>query len=142
MPSSAVLQSFIYGVCASSLFEELITRSYFVKYRMGIIEFLFFNIISSVAFSLMHAGFVATPLPLLAYITQRGHFGWSFMINILIYKTQRIEQTMIIHALSNIVHFTVPVLILGYHQAEPFTALICVCVEYVFLAFAVKREKT
>lgn len=113
---SLLLQSLLYGIMFSSIIEEIITRSFFVKYNMKWLEFLCWNSISSLAFTLMHAfyadyqgGFYAT--------LQNGHFPFSFMLGIIVYKTQRIEVAMILHMLSNILRYTIPVTI--FHTSWP-----------------------
>jgi len=40
---------------------------------------------------------------------QRGHFAFSFMFGVIVYKTQRIEISMLLHMLSNVLRYTVPV---------------------------------
>lgn len=139
-PQSLVIQSLWYGVLISAFSEELLTRSVFIRYRMFFFEFLCFNVISSLAFSVMHAGFEAAPVPLWDYVFLRGHFAWSFMLNIVVYRTQRIEMTMLIHALSNLIRYTIPVLIVGNNYTGSVLQSIFVCIEYVVLAFAVKQS--
>ncbi len=110
------IQSIIYGVFASAFFEEIFTRSLFIKYKMGTFEFIFFNIISSCAFSLMHAGFIASPSHPMTYIF--NHFGWSFMVGLIAYKTQRIETTMILHSISNLIRYTIPTVLFGIYLPQ------------------------
>lgn len=137
-PHNPVIQSLLYGVLVSVFSEELLTRSVFVKYYMGLFEFLCFNVISSVAFSVMHAGFVAMPASLGDYLY--GHFTFSFMLGLMVYKTQRIEISMIMHALSNLIRYTIPVLVIGHCHGASVFQIAFVCLEYSILAFAAKQR--
>ena len=51
-----MFNSIVFGVSAFPFLEELFARSFFIKYRMSGIEFIIFNLISSAAFTIMHAG--------------------------------------------------------------------------------------
>ncbi len=106
-----VINSLILGVLISSCVEEFITRSFFVKYKMGWLEFLEFNIISSISFLLMHAGYSASGAPL-ANLFTGDRFVFSLIMGLLVYKTQRIEIAIILHMLMNFLCWTLPVCIL------------------------------
>lgn len=108
---SYFISSLMCGVIVSAIIEELVARSFFVKYAMGVKEFIFFNIVSSLAFTFMHAFYEQGSVPALEFM-QRGHFAFSFMLGVIVYKTQRIELSMLLHMLSNMLRYTVPVCLL------------------------------
>ena len=64
----------------------------------------------------MHAGFEEVMPSLYELFFARGHFVFSFMLGLFAYKTKRIELSLIIHILSNLARYTLPVLILGQGQ--------------------------
>ena len=103
-----VICSLILGVAIGVVFEELITRAFFVKYSMGVLEFLVFNFASSLSFMYMHTFYVAEGLSF-SELMQRGHLGFSFMLGMIVYKTQRIELAIILHMFFNIFSYTIPV---------------------------------
>jgi membrane protease YdiL (CAAX protease family) len=112
--TAPAMSSFIFGVCASSCLEELISRTIFVKYSLSGILFVLFNVVISFTFTLMHAGFQSPALSLNTLFLVNGHFLFSFFLGIITYKTQRIELPIILHTLSNFFNHLLPVLILGY----------------------------
>jgi len=113
---SEFLQSIFYGVIISSILEELITRSFFIKYKMNLLEFIFWNVLSSFAFMFMH-GFYQEQFLDLFELLQRGHLGFSFILGIIVYKTQRIELSITVHMLSNLLRYTIPVCL--FHMPWP-----------------------
>ena len=137
-PSNPIIQSIIYGVLTSGFYEEIFSRSLFVKYRMSICEFLFWNFISSCSFALMHAGFEQVPAPFLSYILERGHVEYSFMLGLIVYKTQRIELTMLMHSIGNLLRYTLPVLVFGCSTMPLFR--VSYLIEILVLGFC-RREK-
>ena len=77
---------------------------------MNLLEFILFNIISSVAFTFMHAGYFPKGESTITLLTN-GHLAFSFMLGLITYKTQRIELPIMLHMLSNIFRYTIPVCI-------------------------------
>ncbi len=138
-PIPAVLSSIIFGVMASSSLEELMARSYFIKYKMSGLQFLFFNFITSISFTLMHAGYTETPQPLYQLFFINGHFLFSFMLGILAYKSKRIEIPLLIHMLSNFLRYTVPNLILM--QPLAICYIVMSCIELALLGGIWHKEK-
>ncbi len=135
---SPLFGSIVFGVFASACLEELLTRSFFIKYRMSGIEFIVFNIISSIAFTLMHAGFFNPPPSLYALFFEKGHLPFSFLLGIVAYKTQRIEITLLLHIASNFFRYTLPTFIL--QQQHPTIFLVFVCIEILILGGVHKAE--
>ncbi len=127
-----ILTSLIWGVSFSPTFEELITRSLFVAFPLSAIEAIFLNLLSSCAFSSMHYGYHEIPKTLHQYLLI--HFGFSFMLGLIAYKTKRIELCMLIHACSNFLRYTLPVLILGQEGCNPTISLIYECITLIILA--------
>jgi membrane protease YdiL (CAAX protease family) len=105
------MSSLIRGVMVSSIIEEFITRSFFITYRMGLREFILFNTLSSLAFTFMHGFYIQGGVDMYELL-QRGHFAFSFMLGVIVYKTQRIELAIILHMLSNLLRYTIPVCLL------------------------------
>ena len=101
-------RSLIYGVIVSVIIEELIARSFLIKNKINISQFFLFNTISSIAFTIMHTFYYQDGISLHQLILN-GHFAFSFTMGILAYKTQRIEVPIIIHMLSNLMRYTIPV---------------------------------
>lgn len=60
------IQSLVSGVIISAILEEFITRTLFIKFRMGIWQFIFFNIVSSCSFTLMHSFYTQEGITLFA----------------------------------------------------------------------------
>ena len=56
----------------------------------------------------MHAFYVKEGISLYELL-QRGHFGFSFMLGVILYNTQRIELSILLHMLSNLLRYTIPV---------------------------------
>ena len=106
---SAVTQ----GILVYSILEEFITRSFFIRYRMRMVEFFILNALSALSFSLMHCFYGESLLQALTV----GHFGFSFILSCIVYKTNRIELTILLHMLANIVNYTLPCVIL--HNSFP-----------------------
>ncbi len=50
----------VFAVFASACLEELLARAFFLKYRMTGTQFIIFNLISSLSFSIMHLGYEST----------------------------------------------------------------------------------
>jgi len=107
------------GVLISAVVEELVTRSFFIKYRMRIWEFIFFNILSSAAFTYMHTFYEKDGVALTELFLQRGHLMFSFILGVIAYKTQRIEIAMLLHMLSNLLRYTIPVCLFQCQWPEP-----------------------
>lgn len=107
-----VMHSLVLGILISSIIEEFVTRSIFVRYDMPLRQFLLLNIITSTAFTYMHTFYEISGVSILQLI-QNGHFQFSFALGLLIYKTKRIELTMLIHMLANILNYTLPVCVLN-----------------------------
>ncbi|MGE0207354.1 MAG: lysostaphin resistance A-like protein [Candidatus Babeliales bacterium] len=105
------MQSLIGGVFVSAIIEEFIARSYFVKYKMSAPTFIVLNILSSLAFTFMHI-FYTKDMHMDVVNLLSNHFEFSFMLGIIVYKTQRIELSIILHMLSNLLRYTIPVCIL------------------------------
>lgn len=109
-----LLESIVLGLLLSSCIEEFLAHALFVKYKMHFLEFFFFNIITSLSFTFMHAGYFEQGKSICDLFSM-PHFAFSFMLGILVYKTQRIELAIILHILSNVLNYTLPVCIL--HQS-------------------------
>lgn len=139
-PTNLFVQSIIGGILACSFFEEVFARSLFVKYKMGTLEFLCFNAISSCAFGLMHAGSEQSPLPWTTYLFLRGHIPWSLNMGLIVYKTQRIEFTMLWHSVSNLIRYTIPVLLFGIPLPVEIHVVLS-CVEVTLLGLSSRRLK-
>lgn len=124
------VQSIILGLIFSSCIEELVTHSMFQKYSMKWSEFLVFNSINSIAFMLMHAGYVQDNLNFVQLLSN-GHIQFSFILGIITFQTRRIEIPIILHLLSNFLRFTVPkfVIAVSYDQllAVALDILLIVC---------------
>ena len=106
---------------------------------MGTLEFLFFNIISSCSFALMHAGYEQIPSDWTTYIFLRGHIPWSLMIGFFVYKTQRIELAMLWHAFSNLVRYTIPVALFGV-SLPPEIHMVLSSIELILLGLVSRHE--
>lgn len=106
-----ILDNIINSVLISAIFEELITHGYFIKYKMGSLQFIFFNILSSITFSLMH--YFYTMQEFLAYNLITNYFIFGFTMGIIAYKSQRIELPIILHMGSNFINYTLVKLILN-----------------------------
>lgn len=133
-----VFNSMVFGVFAGPCIEELLARFFFIKYRMSGIEFICFNIISSISFTLMH-GFYDPSFSLYTLFFENGHLPFSFLLGIIAYRTQRIEMTILLHLASNFFRYTLPTLIL--HQQLPAIFLIFACVELLILGGARQNNK-
>ena len=138
--SYPILQSIACGVWGSACIEELLAHILFIRYRMQLGEFLLFNFLSAFTFTLMHAGYNEV-IPSLYELLSRGHFPFGFLMGIVAYKTQRIEVPIIIHALSNLLYYTVPVLII--HQELPIIiGILYSCFQSFVIACIVHKEKS
>jgi len=127
----ALIESLVLGILLSSITEELITRSMFVKYKMNLLEFIFFNIISSFAFTYMHAFYEQNGVALMQLI-QNGHFQFSFILGILVYNTKRIELTILLHVLSNLFRYTIPVCLLYCPWPSPIAITLSLAFDILF----------
>ncbi len=107
------LISLITGVGASACIEELLARTAYVKFPMTTAQALFFNLLSSLAVTYMHVGFEESRAPLLDYLFLRGYYVFSFSLGLIAYKTKRIELCILLHMLSNLFNYTLPVLVIG-----------------------------
>lgn len=133
---ATVLSSMAFGVFAGPILEELLARFLFIKYRMGTAEFILFNVISATTFTLMHAGY-CMPMPALHDLFfVKGHFYFAFILGIIAYKTQRIEIPIIIHMLSNLFNYTLPIVILHTQLPLPI-GIIFDCLKMLLLGGAV-----
>lgn len=139
-----LIASLIRGVIVSAIVEELIARSFFVKYKMRLKEFIIFNTLSSLAFTYMHAFYMQESIGM-HELLQRGHFSFSFMLGAVVYKTRRIELSMFLHMLSNLFRYTIPVCVF----CSPWPSWLAVgCglfVDIIFivvLGFALLREES
>lgn len=126
------VSSLIRGVIVSAILEELIARSFFVKYKMNVKEFIIFNLISSLVFTLMHSFYVQEGVGL-SDLLQRGHFGFSFMLGVIVYKTQRIELSILLHMLSNLFRYTIPVCLFQCPCSSTTAIIGSLCVDIVML---------
>ncbi len=119
-----LVHSLVGGILISAIFEEFVAHSFFATYRMGILEFLFFNTLSAISFNFMHCfygeGIIAS--------LSAGHLGFGFALGFLVYKTQRIELAILLHMLSNLARYTVPVVMFG----TPWPSLLAVLDNIVF----------
>ncbi len=136
---SPVFGSLVMGIFTSSLLEELLARTFFLKYRMSGLQFIILNVISAFAFTIMHAGFEQTPPPFYDLFFLRGHFEYCFLLGIVAYKTQRIEVSMLLHMTSNFFRYLLPILII--QQSMPTTRLIYACFELLILGATYKMTK-
>ena len=136
--SSPFFNSLLFGIFAGPCLEELIARSFFVKYRMSGVAFIVFNTISATAFTLMHAGFEQIPASLHELFFARGHFAFGFLLGIIAYKTQRIEIPILLHMASNFFRYTLPTIIL--HQPFPIIYPLFMAVELLVVGGMHKRE--
>lgn len=134
---SPIVHSLVFGVCASACVEELAARSILAKYSLSSVGFIIFNLVSSLAFTLMHAGF-QNPAPTLYALLVNGHFQFSFMLGIIVYKSQRIELTLLLHAASNLVNYTLPTLLLM--QPLPLLSVLFWCSMYLILGGISKKK--
>lgn len=97
-----------YGIIISPLLEELISRSFFIRYnKISGREFLVWAVVSSAAFSLMHWAYLADlgrSITGARAIAEKffDHFTFSFLLSLITYKTKRLEPAIIIHGLSNL----------------------------------------
>ena len=132
-----ILDSFIFAVVAGPCLEEFLSRSIFAKYNMSVIQFVFFNCISSLAFTLMHLGFQSPPPTLFSLFFIKDHFFFSFLLGIIAYKSKRIELSIGMHAASNIFR-AAPFFILGYHI--PILSLMFACFELLIVAGISSKE--
>lgn len=109
--SYSALSSIFLGTLLGPWLEEIICRSAFIKYKMGTIEFLFYNTLGSLSFTFMHLWYYPDRgiIENLFY----GHFEFAFMLGLLAYKSKFIELPIIIHMLSNFLRYTLPIAILG-----------------------------
>lgn len=136
---SPVFGSLIMGVFTSSLLEELLARTFFLKYRMSGLQFIILNVISAFAFTIMHAGFEKIPPSFYDLFFLRGHFDYCFLLGIVAYKTQRIEVSMLLHMSSNFFRHLLPFLII--QQSMPTTNLIYTCFTLLILGATYKMTK-
>jgi len=137
---TTLLSSMTFGVFAGPFLEELLTRCFFIKYKMKGFEFIIFNCISAAAFTVMHASYV-TPAPSCqALFIERGHFPFALLLGIITYKTQRIEIPIIIHMLSNFLHYTLPTLIL-FQQTPAWATTLFYCIQLLLLGGALGVHK-
>ncbi len=101
------------SIIFSPIMEELISKSIFLKYsRMKTAEFLFWNSISAIAFSLMHFLYLFTlPKPesitLLAFTEKFWqHFFFSFTLCFTVFVTKRLDLIIWLHILGNFFGYT------------------------------------
>lgn len=137
---TAFLNSMTFIIFAGSLLEEFISRDFFIKYEMKGLEFIIFNFISATTFTLMHSGY-STPTPnIWNLFFERGHFPFAFLLNIIAFKTKRIELPLIIHMLSNFFNCTLPNLIL--HEQKPaWITLAFDCFQLLLVGGAIAIDK-
>jgi len=98
---SIIASATIYG----ATLEELICRSFFVKYTFTPKEFLSWALLNAAAFSVMHWCYL-NPGYCVAGTGQQlfnflNHFVFGFTLAAIVYKTKRLEATILIHMLSN-----------------------------------------
>lgn len=96
------------SIIFSPIMEELISKSIFLKYsRMKTAEFLFWNLISATAFSLMHFFYLFTlsnpeSLTLLVFTEKLWqHFSFSFALCFTVFVTKRLDLIIWLHILGN-----------------------------------------
>lgn len=133
---SPVFSSLVMGMITSSILEELVARAFFLKYRMTGLQFIILNLISSCAFTIMHAGFEQPAPTFYDLFFLRGHFEYCFLLGIIAYKTQRIEVSMLLHITSNFFRYLLPFLIV--QQSMPTTNLLYRCFELLILGATYK----
>jgi membrane protease YdiL (CAAX protease family) len=88
-----------------TILEELIARSFFIKYDFTPRQFLPWALLSSAAFSLMHWCYLNPGYCVAATSEQLfnffNHFIFGFTLAAITYKTKRLEPAILIHMLSN-----------------------------------------
>lgn len=102
-----IVSSITQGIFIYSIFEEFITRAFFIRYQMGKKEFFLFNILSAISFSLMHCFYGES----FSQAFLMGHLEFSLCLSFIAYKTRRIELTILLHMIANIVNYTLPCII-------------------------------
>ena len=107
-----LIESLIVGVTFYPIIEEILAHTFFIKFRFSIPELLFWALLNSFAFMLMHRWY-HIPLAPLSTLWHNGHFQFGFAMALLAYITRRIETSIIIHMLSNLMRYTVPFVIIG-----------------------------
>lgn len=126
-----VFDSLVFAVLAGVCLEELITHTFFLKYHMTGTQFIIFNLISSLAFSIMHLGYEPT-LPSLQELLLRGYFEKSFLFGLITYKTRRIEIAMILHMTANFINTTLPIFT-SYQLLPTILIILWTCFEFLIL---------
>lgn len=91
----------IYG----ATLEELICRSFFIQYDLKPKQFLWYALLSSAAFSLMHWCYLNEGYCVTATAQQFfnffNHFIFGFTLSAITYKTKKLEPAILVHMLSN-----------------------------------------
>lgn len=104
------IASLIMGVMLYPCIEELIAHTLFVKYTFSVFGIIFWSLLNAYAFMLMHRWY-ANPPNTYETLWSNGHFGFGLLTGLITYKTGRIEVAIIIHMLSNLLRYTLPVLV-------------------------------
>lgn len=98
----------VQGIIISVIIEELVARSFFLKYNhLTTVSFLGWMFTSSAAFSLMHWFYQADFYQTLSWSASIdkffGHFYYGVLMALVVKKTGRIEVGMLLHMLGNII---------------------------------------
>lgn len=136
-----IAQSLITGVLLYPCIEELIGHTLFIKYSLSGIEVIVFGTVNAFAWALMHRWY-ENPLVPIEHLWQRGYIEFGLMMALVAYKTKRIEIPLALHMLSNLLGYTLPVIILKrpvvplYHTILQSFFIFCVAA----LAYRKKNE--
>ena len=89
----------------NAILEELICRSFFIKYNLKPKRFLWWALLSSAAFSIIHWCYL-NPGYCIAANSQQifyffNHLLFGFILAAITYKTKRLEPAILVHMLSN-----------------------------------------
>jgi membrane protease YdiL (CAAX protease family) len=127
-----LLRAIIISVLGGCCLEELLSRAFFIKYRMSGMQFMIFNFISATSFTIMHM-WGSRPFPSVEMLFGRGHFIFGAFLGILAYNSQRIEIPILVHMASNFFRYVVPTLILKTTPSMIYIYGIQI-IEYILLA--------
>ncbi len=94
-----VVQSLIQGCLVSGFIEELVTRFFLINRDLSVKEFAWLNVVSAISFAVMHSFYGSNDS--LFSLLVGGHIQFSMLMSFLTFKVQRIELTMILHAMFN-----------------------------------------
>jgi len=128
---SPFIESLICGVIVSAIIEEYITRAFFVRYSMKFPEFIAYNMVSSLTFTAMHM-FYTQEIKSFIEVLLNGHLAFGFALGIIVYKTRRIELAILLHMVSNLLRYTIPVCLFNSPYPSTIAILCVVCADLLF----------